>query len=228
MAARPLPAPFPVWLISVPDQPRQELSRLLSASERARADRFRTSDLRHRYWAAHGALRLLGECYFGIPAIRQSYVPNRYGKLQLIDVEAAQCSISYTGQQVLVAWSQGAAIGIDAELVRPIGETRDLMQLHCTQREQAFLERSAKDSAKLDRMFLTLWVRKEACVKALGRGLTISPSSFDCGIERATTVEIEGCSVDNEVMEVGEDILVAWARCRHDLTAPPRPFGRYP
>lgn len=228
--ARELDAPFRLWLLSVPEIVDSRLIACLSPEELDRADRFRLDRLRRRYLATHGALRLLGERCFGIPAAVQRFQTNAYGKPQLVQNPRARCSISYSGDRALVAWGDGAEIGVDLEVVRTIADAPDLMALHCTARERQVLEasgnpvsdRPVSDWPVSDWAFLTLWVRKEACMKAVGAGLAIAPSSFDCGVvsgfrsPRICEVEIVGKRVECGHDDLKGDLAVAWARLRRE------------
>lgn len=207
-----LSAPFWLWRIEVPRLIDPVVLACLSAQERVRAARFASAPLARRYAVAHGALRLLGERCFGVPAAHQRYVHNAYGKPILANLPQARCSLSYSGTNVLAAWSLDHEIGVDLECARPIADAADLADLHCTVRERQRLPRPG--AAGYDRAFLALWVRKEACVKALGRGLGIAPSSFECDIDPGKTiVHIHGSLVESHVCNLKDDLLVAWARC---------------
>lgn len=210
-----LPAPFPLWRISAPDAISPRLLGLLSGEERGRAARFRTDALRHRYCAAHGALRLVGEIYAGVAAKDQRFERNPWGKPRLAGGAATACSISYSGNSALIAWASGPEIGIDIETVRPIEDASDLMALHYTPGERAEVRRRGKDPADFDRSFLIVWVRKEACAKALGKGLNIALPSFDCGASPGMkTIDLDGHLVDTNVLDTDDGLLVSWARCR--------------
>lgn len=212
LAAVRLSAPFGLWRITVPARVDPRLAASLSDEEQARAARFRFPELANRYRVAHGALRLLGEYWTGIPAARQSYEANAHGKPLLTNAPEAKCSLSYSGESIVVGWSWNHDIGVDAERLRPIAEAAELADLHCTARERQRL--SDKDASSYSRAFLTVWVRKEACVKALGRGLAIAPSSFDCDVDPGSAlVEIDGSPVESHVYDLKDDLLVAWARC---------------
>lgn len=207
-----LPAPFGLWRIEVPRLVDPGVLACLSAQERIRAARFASEPLARRYAVAHGALRLLGQRCFGIPAACQRYIHNAHGKPLLANLPQARCSLSYSGMNVLAAWSLDHDIGVDLECARPVADAADLAQLHCTARERQRLPQPG--AAGYDRAFLALWVRKEACVKALGSGLGTAPSSFECDIDPGTTiVEIDGSPVESHVCNLKDDLLVAWARC---------------
>jgi 4'-phosphopantetheinyl transferase len=213
--ARRIRAPFPIWLVRGHTAPGDSALERLSPEERARADRFRLPQHRDRYLAGHAALRLLGDLYFGIPAARQRYARNAHGKPRLAGHRRAECSISYSGDLAAVAWAWGEEIGIDIERLRPIDDAVELAELHFTLAEQARLARLEPASIACARAFLTVWVRKEACVKALGRGLSIPTDSFECGTAAGdAVVAVEGERIESEVLSVGNDLIVAWARRR--------------
>lgn len=209
IAAERLEAPFPLWLVRARDGGQGALLDILSDAENARADRFTLERLARRYRAAHGALRLLVEAGFGVPAARQRYGLNDHGKPHLLDLQHVQCNMSYSGDYAVVALATGAEIGIDIEQVRRIEDAAELADLHYTEAEVAGI--SADRDA--DRAFLSVWVRKEACVKALGKGLSIAPSSFECGVGCGPRdVLIEKETVESDVVDPKGGFLLSWAR----------------
>lgn len=206
--AERIAAPFPLWLIDTRPQPATALLRVLSLSEHERADRFVHAALRRRYQSAHAALRLLVEACCGIEAARQIYLPGAYGKPVLEDAQDIDCNISYSGDHALVALAMGTEIGVDLEVVRPIEDSIELAAMYYTEREIAQIAgQPASDHA-----FLTVWVRKEACSKALGKGLSIAPASFECGVGCGTrNVFIESEIVESNVLNPKGVLLASWA-----------------
>lgn len=206
-------APFPMWLISLPTPPSATLLTLLSAEERQRADRFRTAELRQRYVAGHAGLRLLAARRFGSAAAATDVVQDARGKLHLRCGANAQCSISYADERVLIGISEGAAIGVDAEILRPIDDAAELMELHYTPAERAALRALARSGESIDHAFLAIWVRKEACVKALGEGLVIPLTEFEIGLQsRMTTVRIGISGLRTAAIQAPGDLVIAWAQ----------------
>ncbi|MEE4453640.1 4'-phosphopantetheinyl transferase family protein [Novosphingobium resinovorum] len=216
IAAERLEAPFALWLVRAGQEgDRRALAACLGPAERARAERFGPERLAHRYRAAHAALRLLVQARFGIDAGRQDYGANAHGKPFLRGAPEVQCNISYSGDFALVAVGTGRQIGIDLERVRPVADAAQLAFAHYTDREIAGLaaHAGAGAAAALDRAFLTVWVRKEACSKALGKGLSIPPSSFECGLGCGLrNVLIEGEIVESVVSDPKGGLLMSWAR----------------
>jgi len=211
LMVRAIAAPFPTWIVAACGKLSPTIVNTLSHAERERARRFRFEPDRDRYIAAHAALRLLGERTFGIPAGRQHYTVNAYGKPRLIDRPDLQCNISHSANLSLVGWSHGGEIGLDLEVVRPIADARSVMRQYYATAETAALAEIPSDTLGFDASFLSVWVRKEACLKAMGRGLDINPASFECGISRKRlALELEGSLVVSEVYEL-EGLLICWA-----------------
>ena len=206
-------APFPMWLVSLPVEPSVALLDLLSVEERQRADRFRTAALRRRYIAGHAGLRLLAARNFGGAAAAGDVVRDARGKLHLRCAANAQCSISYAADQVLIGISEGAAIGVDAEQLRPIDDAAELMELHYTPAERAALCALARSGENIAHAFLAIWVRKEACVKALGEGLAIPLTELEIGLQsRMTTVRIGNSGLRTAAIQAPGDLVIAWAQ----------------
>lgn len=213
VAAQPLEAPFALWQVQPLDGPQEPLTALLGDGERQRAARFAVDALARRYRAAHGALRLLVEAQFGIPARQQRYAANAYGKPSLPDAPHIRSNISYSAGQALVALSPEREIGIDIEQVRPIHDAMDLASAYYTDRELEQLGRCT--AGEIDHAFLTVWVRKEACCKAVGKGLSIVPSSFECGTGCGQrSVRIDGGIVECDVIDPKGGFLISWAASR--------------
>jgi 4'-phosphopantetheinyl transferase len=204
---RAIAAPFPIWIVSACGKPGPAVVNILSDAERERAGRFRFEADRNRYIAAHGALRILGERISGIPAGRQHYSANPYGKPRLTQQPDLQCSISHSANLSVVGWSRGPAIGLDLEVLRPIPDASSLMRHYFAPQESAALAELPSNTPH----FLSVWVRKEACLKAIGLGLHIDPASFECGIDmKRLSLEVESTIISSEVYEL-ENILMSWA-----------------
>lgn len=207
------PPSLPLWLVTVAQAPHPAAIGLLPTSEAEKAGRFRSPALRDRYVAGHAALRLLAEHGFGVPVARQHWVANAWGKPALADVPDAQCSLSYTTDHALLGWSEGEEIGIDIEAARSIEDAWDLAELHYTPGERALLAEARCSPGAFDRTFLSIWTRKEACLKAVGRGLDIPPSTFECLSDPAIAVPVGDRMVCTGIVPSCDGLLVAWARC---------------
>jgi 4'-phosphopantetheinyl transferase len=205
--------PFPLWLVDAGRPPVSGAELMMSSAERGRAERFQQQWLRDRYIAGHCALRLVLEHCFGIPAARQSFGSGNSGKPYLEGVPRAQFSLSYSGKRVLIAAATGAPIGVDIERLRPIDGAADLVRAYGTRSEQALLARCDPGTTRFDRMFLEIWTRKEACLKATGIGL----AEMDlCEIESGAggglkTVRVGFCQLRTDTTLVEDGYIAAWA-----------------
>lgn len=213
-------APFDIWVINLPVSLPAAAWSLLSEAEQARAMRFHTDRLRRRYTAAHTALRVVCERQFGIPAAEQRFEIGDHGKPTLSGVTGAQCNISYSGDRAIVAAAWGRPIGVDIEQLRAIDDADDLMVDLYTAREIEAVRRAGRWGADRDTAFLRVWVRKEACVKALGEGLSIPLKTVACGVtDRTTTVRFQNFLIRTGVAQYSDhdvssadNFLLAWAQ----------------
>ena len=86
--------------------------------------------------------------------------------------------------------------------------------LHFTPRERDAVQ--CETGAARDRAFLRCWTRKEACMKATGLGLSLAPSSFECGAQAATervqvSIAQRAWTLLVHSPDSGEDIVASWA-----------------
>jgi 4'-phosphopantetheinyl transferase len=86
------------------------------------------------------------------------------------DVPLPEISISHSGDLVAVAITDGLAVGVDVEQERDV-QVQDLVRMTLSTGElDAF---GAVSTADRDAAFFTYWSRKEALLKATGRGMAI-------------------------------------------------------
>ena len=125
--------------------------------------------LRERFILAHGILRetlaaMLGEA----PALLR-FERGPDGKPALIDGGDVAFNLSKSGDGLLIATARGAAVGCDIEQLRPNSEAMAIAARWFSEGERAAV--GGLDGDDFDRAFTTLWVRKEALLKAVGTGL---------------------------------------------------------
>lgn len=205
-------AGFPMWLIDSEKFGPQALENLLSQEERTAADRFRRPELRNRYIAAHGGLRILLRDRYGIPLAAQAMDRNGFGKPHLTRYPQLHFSISYSGQHILMGVSEGEPIGVDIEVLRTIEDAAELMDMHFTEAEQAEVRSRGALGKCVSRAFLETWVRKEACLKAYGSGLNIPLNSVECPLgNQMTTVQLSDSQFRTGALQNLGDPIMAWS-----------------
>lgn len=207
-------ADFPIWLIDTENFDPAACEHLLSDEEGAAADRFRRLTLRSRYIAAHGALHILLRDHYGIPLDAQMMSRNEFGKPSLTEYEQLHHNISYSDRYILIGTNDGEPIGVDIELLRPIEDAAELMDEHFTPAEQAEVRSGGRSEMCISRQFLEIWVRKEACLKALGCGLNIPLNSVECTPrDQMTTVQLSDSQFRTGALQhLGDPIIMAWSR----------------
>jgi 4'-phosphopantetheinyl transferase len=170
-----------LWRCALDQAPEDELVAALDAAEQARAARLVHEVHRRRYLAAHAALRvLLGDATGEAPDQLQ-FGDDAHGKPQLRHPAGWQFNLSHSEDLALIAIHAGATpIGVDVEVIRPVEDALALARRHYTSDEQAAVAAAADDAARRI-AFLRVWTRKEACLKAVGLGLRLAPSSFEVG-----------------------------------------------
>lgn len=207
------PGGFPMWLIDTRRFEPQALQNMLSKDEMAAAGRFRRAALRNRYIAAHGGLRALLRDRHDIPLGVQAMDRNGFGKPYLARYPRLHYSISYSSHYVMIGIGEDEPIGVDVEVVRPIEDAAELMVMHFTAAEQARVRSGGDSGICVSRRFLEIWVRKEACLKAFGCGLTIPLNSIECAQEdQLTSVQSSECQFRTGALQNMGDPIMAWSR----------------
>ena len=177
-----------------------------SAAEQQRAARFMRADDGRRYLASHAALRHL----LGTPA---AWVAGEFGKPALA-APPPHFNMSRRGSVALIGVSATHEIGVDVEPLQPMADANELAQLHFTPLERDDVARER--GAARDRAFLRCWTRKEACMKATGLGLSLTPSSFECGAQAAServrvSLAQRAWTLLVHSPDSGDDIVASWA-----------------
>jgi 4'-phosphopantetheinyl transferase len=146
---------------------------LLNENELARAERFRTEQARRSFIVARGALRCLLGGYLGQSPQTISIESGAQGKPQ---VSGLQFSISHSFQIALLAFSKECEVGVDVEKVRSLPDRDQITERFFSPGEAAELKGIAAEERDL--AFFNCWTRKEAYVKAVGRGLQVPLHEF--------------------------------------------------
>ena len=151
-----------------------ETSALLSAAERMRAQRFGTEELRARWIAGRGALRVVLGDELAITPAEVDIRRGPRGRPELADRSAGiDFNVSHTRGVALIGIARGLSldtrIGVDIERIdREVGVDR-LARKFLTANERASL--AHLDLRQRRERFVRYWTCKEAMSKATGDGL---------------------------------------------------------
>jgi 4'-phosphopantetheinyl transferase len=156
------------------------LHSLLSEEERSRAARFISPLHRDRFAVAHGRLREILAARLQVPAASLQFDVAEHGKPHLAGAQAGsglQFNLSHSGDRGLVGCAEGRHLGVDIELWRPLGDEAALVRRFFSPAENAAY--ASLGESERTQGFFECWTRKEAYIKAVGRGLGLPLDSFD-------------------------------------------------
>jgi 4'-phosphopantetheinyl transferase len=156
----------------------------LDTEELSRANRFVFERHRLRYVAAHGMLRQLLSAYVGIAPDRIELGRARYGKPYLLGDgarSALRFNLAHSSDLMLVAIGVRRELGVDLEF---IGRRRDVAGIarHFFSPNEVTTLTALPADERLA-AFYRCWTRKEAYIKACGRGLKMRLDDFDVSLE---------------------------------------------
>lgn len=158
----------------------QQLTGLVTDDEKSKAEAFKSTLLRDRYLAVRGLLRQTLAAYLDVQPSTLVFETGQYGKPALVG-GALHFNLSHSADTLLIAVADFADIGVDIEISRP-RQHLDSLAERCfsDQEHQAWCNLSADE--QLD-AFYRLWTKKEAFVKAVGRGIAlgIEQCEFELG-----------------------------------------------
>jgi len=153
---------------------------VLAPDERERAARFFSQQHRERFVAAHGVMRQVLASLLGESPSALQFVRGEHGKPRLA-AQAAQAglafNLSHSGPWALLGWCWHADIGVDIEVWRTMSDEAALVRRFFSQAENA--RYAALPDEQRQQGFFDCWARKEAYIKAVGRGLALPLDSFD-------------------------------------------------
>ena len=143
---------------------------LLSDDERLKAEGCRSDQMRQRFVMSRGMLRQTLASYLSIAPNELRFELGEFGKPGL-ENEGLHFNLSHTADNWLLAVSNFADIGVDLEVIRPRTQLQSLVERCFSQRELVYWQTLPSDQ-QLEGFF-RLWTKKEAFVKAVGRGLAL-------------------------------------------------------
>ena len=187
-----------LWRVGIDRLPMDpgELFALLSADERERARAMASETCRRRYVAVRGLLRLLLAAHTGLAPERIGFAYNPHGKPSLSPAASSNdegpraCAaplgfgIAHSGRLALLAIRAGGEVGVDVEYERAAAREAEIAARFFSSEEAGTVRERSGPERRI--AFYRLWTRKEAYVKARGRGLAVSFPRF--------TVSADACA----------------------------------
>ena len=171
-----------VWRaqIELPSSQVQRLGGILTDDELERARRFYFEIDRQRFITARATLRSILSRYIPSSPGHLRFYYNQYGKPSLAPEFSSTLlnfNLSHSGSMALFAITRNMEIGVDVERVHSDFEYEEIAKRFFSVNEVATL-RTIPTEKKLE-AFYNCWTRKEAYIKAHGKGLSLPLDSFD-------------------------------------------------
>lgn len=206
-----------IWKVFIPDyiSSLDTLSTLLSPKEKVAGDRFHKDYLKARYVVAHAALRDILSYYMDGDFFIGEFDTIGNGK-PILPNSKLQFNLSHSGDYAVVGVSI-SELGVDVECHQRPVEVLDLATRFFTKEEQEIILKS--DGYLSSYKFFRVWTLKEAFVKAVGDGLSMSLGSFSVDDVLAPFVKIKYCPPECgdplgwslAVSDLDPNYLIAWA-----------------
>jgi 4'-phosphopantetheinyl transferase len=175
-----------VWALSLdrPFAPWDELLAMLSRAEHDRASQFRVERPRQRFIATRVALKRLLAKYLDVTTTNVLLEADTAGKPRLapgLFERDLRFNVAHSGDVALIGVTAGCDIGVDVERLRAVGHAEHIAHRYFHPAEARAILSAPPESR--DEAFMRCWTGKEAVLKAVGRGITGSLSSFQAPTE---------------------------------------------
>lgn len=181
----------------------------LTGEEQRRAKRLRVASAQNQFVLTRTWLRSVLANYCELRAIDIPLAYSNHGKPHLDHPELSrfQFNLTHSRDIALLAITLDRPVGIDLEWIDPKRDFQALASRYYSPKEQAWLKQFEDD--KLSDEFYHIWVRKEAWLKAMGKGITMALEAMDVEMQNAPTFTLSLPNTDG--LWSGCDLQVASA-----------------
>lgn len=166
----------------------ESMKEILSVDELERARRFHFEKDQRRFIIARGILRKILSSYLGMEPHQIRFEYTSHGKPILAANSASNnltFNLSHSGRIVLYGISRGGNIGIDIERIKEHLDFWQIAQRFFSPGEISSLERM--DKVNQTAGFFQNWARKEAFIKATGKGVSFPLERCDVSLFSEST-----------------------------------------
>lgn len=144
----------------------------LEPQEQQQAEKFHRPAFRQAYIHMHALMRHILAAYIpGEEAAALRFNRGEFGKPYLGAVPELSFNLSHTGDWGLLAVTHTVPLGADIETIKPRAGLQGLVAKCFSVAEQQYWQQL--DPQQQVTVFFEIWTRKEALVKAVGRGIAL-------------------------------------------------------
>jgi len=186
-----------VWLVNLKLESNtiKNIIHSLSNEEINRANKFYFEKDKYSFIGSHVILRQILSKYIDIPTKKIIFDNNKYGKPFVKNSihENFQFNLSHSENYALIGVTSYDEIGVDIEHIKDDFIIKDIANNYFSKGEIEELFSLPNDKQRTG--FFNCWTRKEAYIKAEGKGLSIPLNSFDVTLDYETKIKRIG--IDN-------------------------------
>lgn len=143
---------------------------LLNEHEKQKAASFARETLQNKYIKTRAILRRVLASYLNVEPQHISIDTGKHGK-PFLSESLLSFNLSHTDDELVIAVGNIGGIGIDIEKVRARKNMAALVK-KCFSKQESEYWHTLSEQKRIE-LFYRFWVRKEAFVKAVGRGLAV-------------------------------------------------------
>jgi 4'-phosphopantetheinyl transferase len=185
-----------VWLVhlAVDAHTVAELAASLPQAERERAYQFRNEAARTQFVVTRSALRSILSVYLDVSPLRIEFVHGPQGKPALANFPGLHFNVTHSADVALVAVTRIGEVGVDVERVRPFANDLGMAERYFSPGETTLLR--SLIGPRRSEAFFHAWTRKEAYLKASGKGLSYGLERVEVTLlpeDEARFLRIDGC-----------------------------------
>ncbi len=160
-------------------------SALLDANEQNRARSFKYPLMRDRFIAVRGWLRTTLAHYLSEEPAALRFTSAEFGKPVLIGFPL-YFNLSHSQDCLAIAISESDGLGIDIEQIKSRNGLLEIAR-RCFSKQEFFIWCNLPEDRQLQ-MFYQFWTRKEAFVKAVGRGIALGLDQCELAMPEARSL----------------------------------------
>lgn len=173
-----------IWVtnLNISTAKEQQLFLLLNAEEKERARRFHFPLHQKRFIAARSMLRICLGNYLALPAaeIPINYTATKKPYIIHNVRSGVHFNLAHSDDLAVLAVTSAHEIGVDIEKVQATFRESVAQRFFS---EEEYQQLNSLPPSEQAAAFYRIWARKEAIVKAIGKGLTYPLSSFTVSIQ---------------------------------------------